>query len=124
MNYISTKNAPAPSGHYSQAVVHNGLVYISGQLPVNPGMDEKYVGTIEAQTLQTLKNLEAILTEAGSNLEKVIKTTVYVADIGLWDRVNTIYSDFFKDHKPARAVVPTKELHFGFQIEIEAIASV
>ncbi|GAB4404747.1 MAG: RidA family protein [Anaerolineales bacterium] len=123
MHAISTPNAPTPAGHYAQAIVHNGLVFVSGQLPIDPSTGEKRVGSIEEQTEQALRNVEAILRAAGSSLNKVLKTTVYISDIALWDRVNAVYARFFGDHRPARAVVPTRELHFGFQIEIEAIAA-
>ena len=122
MRQISTPDAPEPAGHYSQAVVYNNIVYVSGQLPIDPKTGEKCIGSIEEQTEQALKNLAAILQAAGSDLNKVIKTTVYVSDIELWGRVNEVYSKFFGEHRPARAVVPVKDLHFGFQIEIEAIA--
>jgi len=121
---ISTQNAPSPSGHYSQAIVHNNIVYVSGQLPIDPLTGEKRVGSIEEQTEQALKNLSGILKAAGSDIHNVIKTTVYVSDIELWDRVNAVYSRFFGEYRPARVVVPTRDLHFGFQIEIEAIAAV
>ena len=123
MREISTPNAPKPSGHYSQATVHNNIVYVSGQLPIDPKTGEKRIGSIEEQTEQVLKNLSEILQAAGCNLNQVLKTTVYISDIELWDRVNTVYSKFFGEHRPARAVVPTRNLHFGFQIEIEAIAA-
>lgn len=123
MREISTPNAPKPSGHYSQAIVHNNIVYVSGQLPIDPKTGEKRIGSIEEQTEQVLKNLSEILQAAGCNLNQVLKTTVYISDIQLWDRVNTVYSKFFGEHRPARAVVPTRNLHFGFQIEIEAIAA-
>jgi len=71
-----------------------------------------------------LRNVSEIIKAAGSSMDQVIKTTVYISDIQLWERVNEVYSDFFGEHRPARAVVPKKDLHFGFQIEIEAIASV
>ncbi|MFC1912254.1 RidA family protein [Chloroflexota bacterium] len=119
---VSTENAPKPSGHYSQAIVHNNIVYVSGQLPIDPKTGEKRIGSIEEQTEQALKNLSEILKAAGSNINQVIKTTVYVSDIELWSRVNTVYSKFFGEHRPARAVVPTRDLHFRFQIEIEAVA--
>jgi len=120
---ISTQNAPKPSGHYSQAIVHNNIVYVSGQLPIEPKTGEKRIGSIEEQTEQALKNLSEILKAAGCNINQVVKTTVYISDIELWDRVNAVYSRFFGGHRPARAVVPTRNLHFGFQIEIEAIAA-
>jgi 2-iminobutanoate/2-iminopropanoate deaminase len=121
---ISTPDAPRPAGHYSQAIVHGGMVYVSGQLPIDPKTGEKRAGSIEEQTEQALRNLAEILRAANSDLNQVVKTTVYISDIKLWDRVNAVYSRFFGEHRPARAVVPTRELHFGFQIEIEAIAAV
>jgi len=121
---ISTPDAPQPAGHYAQAIVHNGLVYVSGQLPVDPTTGEKRLESIEEQAEQALKNVAAILKAAGSDLDHVLKTTVYVSDISLWGRVNAVYATFFDDHRPARAVVPTRELHYGFQVEIEAIAAI
>ena len=119
---ISTQKAPRPGGHYSQAMVYNDLVFVSGQLPIDPSTGEKKLGPIEEQTEQVLSNVAAILEAAGSGLHNVLKTTVYIADISLWDKVNTIYARFFGDHKPARAVVPTRELHHGFLVESEAMA--
>lgn len=124
MIQITTTDAPRPAGHYSQAIVHAGMVYVSGQLPIDPQTGEKQVGSIERQAEQALKNLAGILRAANSDLDQVVKTTLYISDIELWDRVNAVYSKFFGDHRPARAVVPTRNLHFGFQIEIEAIAAV
>lgn len=123
MRQVSTERAPKPSGHYSQAMVHGDVVYISGQLPVDPVTGKRRVGSIEEQTEQALKNLKEVLVAAGSDVDHVIKTTIYVSDIELWDQVNAVYASFFGVHQPARAVVPTKNLHFGFQIEIEAIAA-
>jgi 2-iminobutanoate/2-iminopropanoate deaminase len=122
MREISTDQAPPPAGHYAQAIVHDGLVYVSGQLAVDPQTGEKRLGDIEAQTRQALANVAAILRAAGSDVDRVLKTTVYVADIALWGRVNAVYAAFFGDHRPARAVVPTRELHYGFLVEIEAVA--
>ena len=124
MYKIMTSKAPAPAGHYSQAIVHNGLVYVAGQLPINPDTGEKVLDSIEDQAEQVIKNITAILEAAGSSLNQVIKTTVYISDIQLWDRVNQVYARHFGDHRPARAVVPTRPLHFGFQIEMEAIAAI
>jgi len=121
---ISTQNAPKPAGHYSQAIAHNHLVYVSGQLPIDPQTGEKLIGSIEEQTQQALKNVSEILKAAGSDVRQVLKTTIYVSDIAMWDRVNAVYARFFGEHRPARAVVPTRNLHFGFQVEIEAIAAV
>ncbi len=124
MKEILSLNAPSPAGHYSQAIEHRGIIYVSGQLPVNPESKEKYVGSIEEQTEQVLSNLDAILKDSNSGKNQVLKVTVYISDIALWDRVNSVYARFFGDHRPARAIVPTRELHFGFQIEIDAIAAV
>jgi 2-iminobutanoate/2-iminopropanoate deaminase len=122
MKAISTENAPRPAGHYSQAIVHDNIVYVSGQLPINPRTGDKLTGPIEEQTEQVLNNIAAILKAAGADLNQVLKTTVYISDIELWSRVNEVYSRFFGEHRPARSVVPTRNLHFGFQIEIDAIA--
>lgn len=119
---VYTDKAPKPAGHYSQGIIYGNLIFISGQLPIDPLTGEKKTGSIEEQTLQVLKNIKEILVSAGSDLKYVLKTTVYISDINLWDRVNKVYSDFFGEHKPARSVVPTKELHYGFGIEMEAIA--
>lgn len=124
MKEVFSIYAPSPAGHYSQAIEHLGLIYVSGQLPVNPESREKYIGSIEEQTEQVLANLEAILNSANSGKNKVLKVTVFIADIALWDRVNRVYAQFFGDHRPARTIVPTRELHFGFQIEVDAIAVV
>ena len=123
MEVISTQKAPEPAGHYSQAIIHNDLVFVSGQLPIKPGSGERVITSIEEQTLQVLNNLKAILEAAGSSTDRVLKITVYISDISLWGRLNAVYSEFFKDHRPARAVVPTKDLHYGFQVEMEAIAT-
>lgn len=120
---ISTPNAPAPGGHYTQAVEWNGLIFVSGQLPVEPVTGAKITGDIGAQTRQALENVKAIVEAAGSDLAHVLKTTVYISDISLWGAVNEVYADFFGPHRPARAVVPTRELHYGFLIEIEAVAA-
>lgn len=122
MEAIHTENAPAPAGHYSQAIVHGDLIYVAGQLPIDPSTGEKRIGSIEEQTEQAIANLEQILKAAGSDLSRVLKTTVYVSDIRLWARVNATYAERFGQHRPARAVVPTRDLHYGFQIEIDAIA--
>jgi 2-iminobutanoate/2-iminopropanoate deaminase len=124
MKQILTPLAPKPVGHYSQAVIHQNLVYVSGQLPIDPETGYKHIGSIEEQVAQTLKNLSRILEAAGSSLDRVIKTTVYVSDIGLWGKVNEVYARTFGEHRPARAVVPTRELHGGYQVEIDAIAAV
>lgn len=124
MKMISTSDAPAPAGHYSQAVVHGGLVFVSGQLAVDTATGRKFAGTIEQQTRMALENVAAILRGAGSDIDHVLKTTVYISDIELWGRVNEVYAEFFGGHRPARAVIPTRDLHHGLLVEIEAIATV
>lgn len=121
---ITTRNAPIPAGHYSQATVHNGVVYVAGQLPIDPETGHRETGAIERQTEIVLNNIRQILLASGSDLDHVLKMTVYVSDISLWGRVNETYASIMGDHRPARAIVPVKELHHGFQIEIDAIAAV
>src|SRR5690242_8642536 len=120
---VSTSNAPTPGGHYSQAVVYNGLVFVSGQLPIDPHTGQRLTGSIDQQTEQCLKNIAEILQAAGSDLSRVLKMTVYVSDMELWSAVNEVYARVMGDHRPARAIVPVKELHYGFKIEIETIAA-
>ena len=120
---INTPDAPQPGGHYSQATIYNGLVFIAGQLSIEP-TGEKKLGPIEEQTEQALNNLHAILNAAGSDWDRVLKMTVFVADINLWDAVNKVYSRILGENRPARAIIPCGELHYGFLIEIEAVAAV
>ena len=120
---ISTNNAPAPAGHYSQATVYNGLVFVAGQLSIDPASGAHMTGTIEEQTEIALNNVLAILQAAGSDWSRVLKMTVYVADINLWDAVNKVYGRILGEHRPARAVIPTGALHHGFLIEIDAVAA-
>ena len=123
MHLVVTADAPAAGGHYSQGVVHAGIVYVAGQLPFVPGRSDHVVGTIEEQTEQVLRNVDAVLRAAGSSLARTLQMTIYISDISLWGRVNTTYARILGDHKPARAVVPVKELHYGYQIEVQAIAA-
>ena len=123
MKSIKTDNAPAPGGHYSQAIVHNGLVYVAGQIPIDPRTGEKQSGPIEDQTRLVLQNLSAILEASGSSLNRVLNVTVYISDMALWGKVNEVYAEIFGDHRPARAIVPTRDLHFGFKIEVAAVAA-
>ena len=120
---INTPNAPKPAGHYSQATVYNGLVFVAGQLSIDPATGAHKTGTIEEQTELALSNVLAILQAAGSDWSRVLKMTVYVADINLWDAVNKVYGRMLGEHRPARAVIPTGPLHHGFLIEIDAVAA-
>ncbi|MGQ0642285.1 MAG: RidA family protein [Gemmatimonadaceae bacterium] len=124
MHAIETDNAPRPAGHYSQAVVHNGFVFVAGQLPIVPGQTEHKPGSVTQQTEQTLRNVAAILVAAGSGLERVLSMTIYVSDIEHWGEVNAVYTRVLGAHKPARAVVPVKDLHYGYVLEIQCVAAV
>ena len=124
MEKIKLQNAPEPKGHYSSAVVHNGLIFVSGQLPRDAVSGAVETGAIEAQTELALRNVEAILHAANSDLNHVLQFTIYVSDMELWDKVNATYARVLGEHKPARAIVPVKDLHFGTKIEIQAIAAV
>ena len=122
---VTCESAPPPSGHYSPAVGHGGVVYVSGQLPRVPGKPGDFaLPTIEAQTRQALMNAEAILLAAGSRRDLVLRATLYVSDIGYWAQVNAGFATFFGDHKPARAIVPVGQFRNGFLIEIDMIAAV
>ncbi|HLB36672.1 MAG TPA: Rid family detoxifying hydrolase [Gemmatimonadales bacterium] len=123
MDAIQTANAPIPSGHYSQAVVHNGLVFVAGQLPIDPKDPKRPPGSAEEQTEQALHNVAAILEAAGSALDRVLQLTIFVADIAHWSAVNATVARVFGNHKPARAVVPCGTLNRGFQIEIVTTAA-
>ena len=120
---IQTPNAPTPAGHYSQATVYNGLVFVAGQLSIDPSTGEHKLDSIEQQTEQALNNVHAILQAAGSDWNRVLKMNISVADINLWDAVNKVYSRILGENRPARAVIPCGPLHHGFLIEIEAIAA-
>jgi 2-iminobutanoate/2-iminopropanoate deaminase len=120
---IDTPNAPKPAGHYSQATVYNGLVFVAGQLSIDPATGAHKTGAIEEQTELALSNVLAILEAAGSDWSRVLKMTVYVADINLWDAVNKVYSRMLGEHRPARAIIPTGALHHGFLIEVDAVAA-
>ena len=124
MKTVQPADQPTPKGHYSPGIVHNGLVYVSGQLPMDMKTREPFAGEIETQTELALRNVEAVLKEAGSDLDHVLQMTIYVSDIELWGKVNETYARVMGDHRPARAVIPVKDLHFDTKIEIAAIAAV
>jgi 2-iminobutanoate/2-iminopropanoate deaminase len=124
MEKVQLKDAPAPVGHYSPAVVHNGLIFVSGQLPRDAVSGAVEISSIEAQTELALRNVEQILLAAGSDLNHVLQFTIYVSEMELWNKVNKVYASILGEHKPARAIVPVKDLHFGTKIEIQAIAAV
>ena len=123
MKKIKLPNAPEPKGHYSPAVVYGGLVFVSGQLAVNAA-GEPVTDSVEAQTEQCLRNVEAVLLAAGSDLPHVLKMTIYVSDESLWGAVNETYARVMGAHKPARAIIPVNKFRGHFLLEIEAIAAV
>lgn len=121
-NPISTKNAPAAIGPYSQAIEANGTVYVSGQLPIDPATGEFAVGGIKAEALQSLTNIKNILAEVGMTMQNVVKVTVLLADINDFAAVNEVYAECFSAPFPARSAFAVKSLPKGANIEIEAIA--
>jgi len=120
---ISTTNAPAAIGPYSQAVEAGGLIFISGQLPIDPATGNLAPAEIKAQTEASLKNIEGILKAEGLTMENVIKTTVFMADLGQFAEMNAVYAGFFAKTPPARATVEVKALPKAALVEIEAIAA-
>ena len=124
IKYIQTDKAPLPAGHYSQATVFNNMIFVAGQLPIKPGSSDKTPGPIEDQARQVLENVRQILLAADSDLDHVLKVTIYISDIELWGAVNAIYTEVFGDSKPARAIVPVKDLHYGYAIEVTVVAAV
>ena len=122
MKVVQPSNQPQPKGHYSPGIEHHGVIYVSGQLPMTLDTRQPFTGPIEEQTELALRNVEAVLQPAGSRLDRVLQMTIYVSDMELWDAVNRKYAEVMGDHRPARAIVPVKDLHFGTKIEIQAIA--
>jgi 2-iminobutanoate/2-iminopropanoate deaminase len=119
---ISSKQAPKAIGPYSQAVEANGMLFISGQLPVNPETGKVTDGGIKEQTIQVLKNIGAILNEAGYKYQDVIKSTCMLSDMANFKEMNETYGKFYSENPPARAAFAVKELPLGVLIEIETIA--
>ena len=119
---ISTQNAPGAIGPYSQAIEANGFIYLSGQLPINPATGSFPEGGIKEQTRQSILNAQAILNEAGADLNNVVKTTVLLADISNFGAMNAVYAEYFKGDKPARVCYQVAKLPKGAMVEIDAIA--
>jgi 2-iminobutanoate/2-iminopropanoate deaminase len=121
---ISTPNAPAAIGPYSQAVRVGNLVFVSGQIPLDPATGQLVGGDIGVQTEQVLENLAAILEAAGSSLAQVVKATVYLRDLGEFGRMNEVYAKFFRENPPARATVQVARLPREAALEIDVVAEV
>ena len=122
MKAISTNNAPAAIGPYSQAIEANGTIYVSGQLPINPATGEFAQGGIKAEARQSLTNIKNILAAEGLDMSNVVKVTVLLADISYFAEVNEVYAEYFTGDKPARACYQAAALPLGVKVEIEAIA--
>jgi 2-iminobutanoate/2-iminopropanoate deaminase len=123
MKQISTPDAPTPAGHYSQAVVYGGVVYVAGMLGVDPKNPDADPGDAGQQTRRALANVEAVLRAAGSDLGHVVRMTVFVSGHDLWGPVNEAYADVMGDHRPARAIVPVQSFRAPFVVEIVATAA-
>ena len=122
--HYMTPNAPKPIGPYSQAVAAGGLLFISGQIPLDPVSGNLVEGSIEDQTEMVLKNIIAILREVKMGPENVVKTTVFLVDMADFALMNEVYAEFFGDHRPARSTVAVASLPRGARVEIEAVAAV
>lgn len=123
LEILSTKKAPAAIGPYSQAVKCSNILFCSGQIPLVPETGEVVAGGITIQTEQVMKNIEAVLFEAGIGFDDVIKTTIYLTDMADFAAVNEVYGSCFANHKPARSTVAVKSLPRGVSLEIEVIAA-
>ncbi len=121
---ITTPNAPQAAGHYSQGIVHNGVVYVAGQLPIDPATGEMVGEDVAAQAERTLRNVEAILLAGGASLSTLLSVTIYITDRSQWAAVNEVYARVLGTHRPARAVIPVLELKPGCLIEIQAVAAI
>ena len=119
---ILTGGAPAPAGHYAQAIVSGGQVFISGQLPIRPDGKLLPDDGFEAQATQAIMNMLAILDAAGSTPQQLLKVTAYIVGAANWSRFNAVYAALLPNARPARTVVPVPELHYGYLVEIDAIA--
>ncbi|MBL1244221.1 MAG: RidA family protein [Sulfurimonas sp.] len=125
MKLVQTNDAPSAIGPYSQAVVANGIVYTSGQIALTPeGSDELLREDVVVQAVRVMKNLKAVLLEAGSSMDNVLKTTIFLADMNDFALVNEVYEEAFGSHKPARATVAVKTLPKNALVEVDAVALV
>lgn len=122
MEIIATEDAPKAIGPYSQAVKANGLVFTSGQIPLDPASGELVTGNFEKEARRVFENLGAVLRAAGSDFSRVLRATVYVSDLANFQTLNTIYAEYFGDHKPARTTIQAAALPKGASVEIDLIA--
>lgn len=124
LKIVHTNSAPEAIGPYSQAIIHNGILFTSGQIAINPKTGNIEEDDIKSQTKQVMENLKALLNEAGSDFDNVIKTTCFLSDMTYFGDFNDIYSQYFVNHKPARSCVAVKELPKNVKVEVELIAVV
>ncbi len=118
-----SENIPRPKGPYSQAIIHNGLLYVSGQIPIDPKTGILIRGSIEEETEAALNNIKAIVEDAGASMKDVIKVTCYLADMDNFERFNNVYKEYFKDEPPARSTIQAGRLPLDVQVEIDAIVA-
>lgn len=121
---IETDQAPAPIGPYNQAILANGVLYVSGQIPIVPATGELLQGTIEEDTEQVMKNLKAILEAAGTSFDNVVKCAIFIKDMGQFSQINGVYGAYFNEAAPARETVEVSQLPKGVNVEISCIALV
>jgi reactive intermediate/imine deaminase len=119
---VFTDRAPKPGGHYTQAVVSGALVFVSGQLPIRPDGRPLDDDGFEGQARQAIRNMLEVVRAAGSSPQQLVKVTAYIVGIANWPRFNAVYASMLPDACPARSVVPVPELHYGYLVEIDAIA--
>ena len=123
ISFVSTPNAPKAIGPYSQATVANGFIYTAGQIALDPATTEVVAGGVPEQTDRVMKNLAAVLVAAGSSLQQVVKTTVFLVDMGDFAAMNEVYARHFGEHRPARSTVAVAGLPRGVRVEIEVVAT-
>lgn len=124
MKLVHTPEAPEPAGHYSQAVVHGGVVYVAGMLGHDPADPEADVGGPAEQARRALRNVEKVLEAAGSGLDRVLRMVIYVSDVDHWGPVNEAYAAVMGEHRPARAIVPVRKFRDPYVLEVVATAAV
>jgi 2-iminobutanoate/2-iminopropanoate deaminase len=120
---ISTDDAAPAGGHYSQGVRHGDLIYVSGQLPIAPDGTHHSEADFEQQARLAIRNMIAVVEAAGGSAATLLKVTIYLVGVGNWPRFNTVYAEILGDARPARSVVPVPELHYGYLVEVDAVAA-
>lgn len=123
MKKVQTKYSVRDGGHYTPGIIYNGLMFVSGQLSIDPQTGKLPEGGVAAHAAQALKNLDVVLTEAGCRRSDVLQCRVYLPDVAYWGEFNAVYAGFFGDHKPARVVVPSRNLYGGSLVEVEAVVA-